>query len=101
MCVVSLRILYGERSRGSGGGGGCDGVVARAVERQRVQVFGRRDCRSRRFQGLDCRNVGAVEAMVGSCVCKADGETSSPPIGGELRESALRKSFRDLELLTK
>lgn len=62
---MSLRILNGERSRGGGGGKDCDGVVARAVERQRMQVLCWRDCRSSRFQQLDCRSVGAVEAMAG------------------------------------
>lgn len=70
MCVESLRILNGERSRGGGGGGGgCDGVVERAVERQRVQGLRWRDCRSSGFQQLDCRNIGAVEAMAGGIVC--------------------------------
>ena len=63
VCVVSLRILYGDRSRGSGGGEYCDGVVARDVERQRMQVFCWRDCSNSRFKQLDCRSVGAVEAM--------------------------------------
>ena len=63
VCVVSLRILYGDRSRGSGGGENCDGVVARDVERQRVQVLCWRDCRNSRFKQLDCRSEGAVEAM--------------------------------------
>ena len=62
---MSLRILNGERSRGSGGRDDCEGEVARAVERQRVQVLCWRDCRSSRFQQLDCRIVGAVEAMAG------------------------------------
>ena len=65
MCVVSLRILNGERKRGGGGGKNCEGVVARAVWRQRTQVFCWRGGRSSLFQQLDCRNVGAVEAMAG------------------------------------
>ena len=65
MCVVSLRIRKGERSRGGGGRDDCEGEVARAVERQRVQGLCWRDCRSSRFQLLNCRSVGAVEAMAG------------------------------------
>lgn len=66
MCLVSLRIRNGERRRGSGGGEeDCDGVVARAVERQRMQGVCWRDCRSRRFQLVGCRVIGAVEAMAG------------------------------------
>ncbi len=64
VCVVSLRILNGERSRG-GGGKGCDGVVARAVERQRTQLRCWRDFRSNPFQQLDCRSIGVAEAMAG------------------------------------
>ena len=59
------RILNGERVFGSGGGAYCDGVVARAVERQRMHVFCWRDCRSNLFQQLDGRSVGAVVAMGG------------------------------------
>lgn len=66
VCVVSLRILNGERVRGSGGGEDCDGAVSRAVERQRMQVLCCCDCRSSRFQQLDCRSVGALEAMMGN-----------------------------------
>ena len=69
MCVVSLRILKGERVDGSGGGRDCEGVVARAVERQRMQVLCWRDCRNNGFQQLDRRNVGAVEAMAGQVYC--------------------------------
>ena len=74
VCVVSLRILNGERSFGSGGGMDCEGVIARAVERQRMQGLWWRDCRSRWLQRLDCRTVGAVEVMVGD-VCNVNGET--------------------------
>ena len=63
VCVVSLMILNGDRSRGSGGGENCDGVVARDVERQRMHVLCWRDCRNSRFKKLDGRSVGAVEAM--------------------------------------
>lgn len=69
VCVVSLRILNGERSRGSGSGGGgndCDGMVARAVERQRMQGLCGGDGLSNRFQQVDCRIVGAVDAMGGT-----------------------------------
>ncbi len=65
VCVVSLRMRNGERSRGRGGGADCEGVVARAVERQRVQVLCWGNCRSSRFQQVDGRSVGAVEAMAG------------------------------------
>ena len=63
VCVVSLRILKGERVGGSGGGKDCEGVVASAVERQRMQVLCWRDCRNNCFQQLGRRNAGAVEAM--------------------------------------
>lgn len=63
VCVESLSILNGERSRGGGGGKDCDGVVARAVERQRMQVLCWRDWRRSRFQELNGRSEGAVEAM--------------------------------------
>ena len=68
VCVVSLTILKGERVRGRGGGKACEGVVARAVERQRMQVLCWRDSRNNRFQQLGRRNAGAVEAMAGQ-VC--------------------------------
>ena len=68
--MVSLRILNGERSRVGGGGDDCEGEVARAVERQRVQVLCWRDCRSSRFQQLDCRIMAAVEAMAGEVSAK-------------------------------
>ena len=64
--MVSLRIRKGERVRGSGGGTAWEGVVARAVERQRMQVLCWRDCRNNCFQQLGRRNAGAVEAMAGS-----------------------------------
>ena len=64
MCEVSLRILNGERSRGGGGGRDCAGAVARAVERQRMQVLCWRDWRSSPFQELNGRNEGAVDAMI-------------------------------------
>ena len=63
--MVSLTIRKGERVGGSGGGTECEGVVVRAVERQRMQVFCWRDCRNNRFQQLGRRNAGAVEAMAG------------------------------------
>lgn len=63
VCVVSLSILNGERSRGGGGGKDCDGVVARAVERQRMHVLCWRGWRRSRFQELNGRNEGAVETM--------------------------------------
>ncbi len=72
VCVVSLRMRNGERSRGRGGGTDCEGVVARAVERQRVQVLCWGGCRSSRFQQLDGRSVGAVEAMAGGWVCNVN-----------------------------
>ena len=61
-----MRILKGERVRGSGGSKDCDGAVSRAVERQRMQVLCCCDCRSSRVQLLDCRSVGALEAMMGN-----------------------------------
>lgn len=65
--VVSLRMRNGERSFGGGGvGGDCDGVVARAVERQRMQGLCWGGGRSSRFQLLDGRSVGALEAMAGN-----------------------------------
>lgn len=44
----------------------CDGgAVSRAVERQRMQVLCCCGCRSSHFQQLDCRSIGALEAIVG------------------------------------
>ena len=87
MCVVSLRIRKGERSRGGGGRDDCEGEVARAVERQRVQGLCWRDCRSSRFQLLDCRSVGAVEAMAGEVSAVRMERCSSSPIDGEFEKA--------------